>query len=54
MFRITAETCRRFNLAEVLIMAAMNVETICPTSRGRMRSDTAAAESSAKHSVCEG
>jgi len=26
MFRITAETCRRFTLAEVLIMAAMNVE----------------------------
>jgi len=25
MFRITAETCRMFTLAEVLIMAAMNV-----------------------------
>ena len=25
MFCITAETCRRFTLAEVLIMAAMNV-----------------------------
>ena len=25
MFRITAETCRRFTLGEVLIMAAMNV-----------------------------
>jgi hypothetical protein len=25
MFRITAETCRRFTLAEVLMMAAMNV-----------------------------
>ena len=25
MFRITAETCRTFTLAEVLIMAAMNV-----------------------------
>ena len=25
MFRITTETCRRFTLAEVLIMAAMNV-----------------------------
>lgn len=25
MFRITPETCRRFTLAEVLIMAAMNV-----------------------------
>ena len=27
MFYITAETCRRFTLAEILIMAAMNVET---------------------------
>jgi hypothetical protein len=25
MFRITAETCRRFTLAEVFILAAMNV-----------------------------
>jgi len=25
MFRITAETCSRFTLAEVLIMAALNV-----------------------------
>jgi len=24
MFRITAETCRRFTLAEILLMAAMN------------------------------
>ena len=28
MFRITAETCRRFTLAEVLIMAAMNVAPV--------------------------
>jgi hypothetical protein len=27
MFCITAETCRRFTLAEVLIMAAMNLVT---------------------------
>ncbi len=27
MFSITAETCRRFTLAEVLIMAALNVVT---------------------------
>lgn len=25
MFSITAESCRRFSLAEILIMAAMNV-----------------------------
>jgi len=49
MFRITAETCRAFTLAEVLIMVAMNVET-----RGRVRSNTAAAESSAEHCTCEG
>jgi len=28
MFRITAETCRAFTLAEVLILAAMNVESV--------------------------
>ena len=28
MFCITGETCRRFTLAEVLIMAALNVETV--------------------------
>jgi hypothetical protein len=30
MFYITAETCRRFTLAEVLIMAAMNTKTTRP------------------------
>ncbi len=28
MFGITARTCRTFTLAEVLIMAALNVETV--------------------------
>ena len=28
MFRITAETCHTFTLAEILILAAVNVETI--------------------------
>ncbi len=28
MSRITAETCRAFTLQEILILAAMNVETI--------------------------
>ncbi len=27
MFRITAETCRAFTLQEILILAAMNVES---------------------------
>jgi hypothetical protein len=34
MFYITAETCRRFTLAEVLIMAAMNVKTSRPAPIG--------------------
>ena len=33
MFRIAAQTCREFTLAEILILAAMNVECI------RLRSD---------------
>jgi hypothetical protein len=28
MFRISPETCRAFTLAEVLILAAMNVESV--------------------------
>ena len=28
MFRITAETCRSFTFGEILILAAINVETI--------------------------
>jgi len=43
MFRITAETCRRFTLAEILILAAMNVE-IRLASPGGVRSKTAAAQ----------
>ena len=42
MFSITAETCRRFSLAEILIMAAMNVESTRLASGGRVRSVTAA------------
>jgi hypothetical protein len=38
MFYITAQTCRRFTLAEILIMAAMNnVETIRLASLGCVR-----------------
>jgi len=39
MFRISARTCRAFTLAEVLIMATMNVETIGPVSKRRVRSN---------------
>jgi hypothetical protein len=38
MFRITAETCRAFTLAEVLILAAMNLESArveCQSGVGR-------------------
>jgi hypothetical protein len=41
MFYITAETCRRFTLAEVLIMAAMNTKTTRPAP---MRQKPAAAQ----------
>jgi hypothetical protein len=44
MFCITAETCRRFTLAEVLIMAALNVETIGVASAERMRPKAAVAQ----------
>ena len=37
MFCITAETCRRFTLAEVLIMAALNVETVVSYSSKRSK-----------------
>ena len=37
MFQITAETCRAFTFAEVLIMAAMNVESVRLSSEGRVR-----------------
>jgi hypothetical protein len=44
MFSITTQTCRSFTLAEVLIMAAMNVETIRPTSATRALAKTAATQ----------
>ena len=36
MFRITTETCHAFTFAEILILAAMNVETIHLASAGRV------------------
>ena len=41
MFRITARTCRTFTLQEILILAAMNVETIREASAGGTRRRTA-------------
>ena len=37
MFRITTETCRAFTLAEVLILAAMNLESARLESKGNKR-----------------
>jgi hypothetical protein len=45
MFQITAETCRAFTFAEVLIIAAMNVESARVSSEDRVRANGAAAQS---------
>jgi len=42
MFRITAETFRASKLAEVLLLAAMNVESTRVTAEGRVRREAAA------------
>ena len=52
MFQITAATCHAFTFAEVLIMAAMNVESVRLSSEGRVRANGAAAQSKyARHVV---
>ena len=45
MFQITVATCRAFTFAEVLIMAAMNVESVRLSSEERIRPNRAAAQS---------
>ena len=45
MFQITADTCRAFTFSEVLIMAAMNVESVRLGSESRVRANGAAAQS---------
>jgi hypothetical protein len=45
MFQITAKTCLAFRFAEVLIMAAMNVESVRLRSEGRVHANGAAAQS---------
>lgn len=40
MFQITPQTCRAFTFAEVLIMAAMNVESIRLNLNGRVGVDS--------------
>jgi hypothetical protein len=44
MFSITAKTSRAFTLAEILIMAAMNVETIRLASANRVQPHRASAQ----------
>jgi hypothetical protein len=41
MFPITSETCHAFTLAEVLILAAMNVESTRLVTEGQARPKTA-------------
>jgi len=55
MFQITAETCRAFTFAEVLIMAAINLESLRLSPEGRIRANGAAALSKyARHVVRTG
>jgi hypothetical protein len=42
MFCNTAESCRSFSLAEILILAAMNVESTWLTAEDRVRREAAA------------
>ncbi len=42
MFRITSETCRAFTFAEVLVLAAINVESNRLAAEGQVRPKTAA------------
>ena len=41
MFCIGVRTCRTFTLAEILLLAAVNVETIRPLSRSCIRPNNA-------------
>lgn len=52
MFQITAATCHVFTFAEVLIMAAMNVESLRVNSERRVRVNNEALQSKyARHVV---
>ena len=55
MFQITTETCRAFTFAEILIMAAMNVESIRLGSEVRVNANRPASQSKhARHVVRTG
>jgi hypothetical protein len=40
MFRITTKTCREFTCAEILLLAAMNLETVRLDFKGRILPNT--------------
>lgn len=55
MFQITAATCCAFTFSEVLIMAAINIESVRLSSEVRVRTNGAASESKyARHVVRTG
>jgi len=55
MFQITAATCCTFTFGEVLIMAAMNIESVRLSSERRVRPNRAASQSKyARHVVRTG
>jgi hypothetical protein len=55
MFQITARTCHAFTFGEVLILAAMNVESVRLSSESCVRAKGAAAQSKyARHVVRTG
>lgn len=54
MFQITPETCRAFTFAEVLIMAAMNVESVQLDSERRVCTNGTAQSKYARHVVRTG
>ncbi len=49
MFQITAATCRSFTFGEVLIMAAMNLESVRLNSERRVRARGAAESKYPRH-----
>ena len=54
MFQITAASCHTFTFAEVLLMAAMNVESVRLNSERRVRTNGAAPSKYVRHVVRTG
>jgi len=51
MFQITAATCRAFTFAEVLLMAAMNLESVRLNFERRVRANGEAQSKYVRHVV---